>query len=309
MRKIISITVIGLLLLTVIFVFWEREKLSDGKLHIVFCDVGQGDAIYIKTPKGNDILIDGGPDDKVLGCLSSHMPFWDRDLEMVVLSHPQADHLTGLIPVVSRYTLRYFVTSPVGNTSLGYKKLIDLIANNGVRVKNVYTGEVIDFGDGTVFKIVWPEEKWAKRNLDLVSVGKKEFLSADGSGAVLGVTNLSGELNDFSTMILVQMREFDALLTGDGDEKIQDVVLADNGFTKIEVLKVPHHGSKTAMTDKFLQTISSSLAVISVGKGNKYGHPAKETIEKIQTVGIEIKRTDKDGEIEVVSDGEKWWER
>jgi competence protein ComEC len=105
------------------------------------------------------------------------------------------------------------------------------------------------------------------------------------------------------------MREFDALLTGDGDEKIQHVVLADNGFTKIEVLKVPHHGSKTAMTDKFLQTISSSLAVISVGKGNKYGHPAKETIEKIQTVGIEIKRTDKDGEIEVVSDGEKWWER
>lgn len=306
MKKIVSSTLISLILLGGVFVVGEKQKLADGKLHIVFCDVGQGDAIYIKTPKGNDILVDGGPDEKVLGCLSSHMPFWDRNLEMVVLSHPQADHLTGLISVASRYGLSYFVTSPVGNTTLGYKKLVDLIKNNNVRVKNVYTGEIIDFGDGVVFKVVWPEEKWAKSKVDLASGQNFESLLQGINGAVLGAETIDKELNDFSTMILVQMNEFDALLSGDGDSRIDDMVLADNLFPKIEVLKVPHHGSKTAMTDKFLQTISPNLAVISVGKDNKYGHPRSETIEQIKIIGSKILRTDQSGEIEVVSDGKTW---
>lgn len=306
MKKIVSSTLIGLMLLGGVFVVGEKQKLADGKLHIVFCDVGQGDAIYIKTPKGNDILVDGGPDDTVLECLSSHMPFWDRNLEMVVLSHPQADHLTGLISVISRYSLSYFVTSPVGNTTLGYKKLVDLIKNDGIRVKNVYTGESIDFGDGVTFKVVWPEEKWAKSKVDLAS--GQDFWSKlqDTNGAILGATTFDKELNDFSTMILVQMGEFDTLLTGDGDSRISDMVLAGNSFPTIEVLKVPHHGSKTAMTEKFIQTIHPNLSVISVGKDNKYGHPRSETIEQIQNLGSKILRTDQKGEIEVVSDGKMW---
>ena len=306
MKKIVSSTLISLLLLGGVFVVGEKQKLPDGKLHIVFCNVGQGDAIYIKTPKGNDILVDGGPDDKVLGCLSSHMPFWDRDLEMVVLSHPQADHLTGLILVASRYSLSYFITSPAGNTTLGYKKLVDLIKNNGVRVKNVYTGEIIDFGDGVIFKVVWPEEKWAKSKVDLASGQNFGSLLQGINEEVLGAETIDKELNDFSTMILVQMNEFDVLLSGDGDSRIDDMVLADNLFPTIEVLKVPHHGSKTAMTEKFIQAIHPNLAVISVGKDNKYGHPVLSTLEQIQNTGTKILRTDQKGEIEVVSDGKGW---
>ncbi len=84
-------------------------SLPDGKLHLVFCDVGQGDAIYIKTPKGSDILVDGGPNEKVLDCLGRHLPFYDRDIELVVLTHPHADHFTGLISVLERYSVKKIV--------------------------------------------------------------------------------------------------------------------------------------------------------------------------------------------------------
>lgn len=306
MKKIVSSMLIGLILLGGVIVVSERQKLSDGKLHIVFCDVGQGDAIYIKTPKGSDILVDGGPDEKVLGCLFHHMPFWDRNIEMMVLSHPQADHLTGLISVASRYSLSYFVTSPAGNVSLGYKKLVDLIKNNGVRVKNVYTGEVIDFGDGVSFRVVWPEKEWTKRQVDLASGINGGIGEIGDAGGILGASTIDKELNDFSTMILVQMGEFDTLLSGDGDSRIESMVLADNLFPSIEVLKVPHHGSKTAMTEKFIQTIHPSLSVISVGKDNKYGHPVDSTIKQIQNMGSQILRTDQKGEIVITSDGKEW---
>src|SRR3972149_6329793 len=100
---------IGFILLTSYFF-----SLPDGKLHIIFCDVGQGDAAYIRTPNNQDMLIDGGPDDKVLSCLGRHMPFYDRTIDVVVLTHPQKDHLQGLISVVERYTVKYFVMGVEG---------------------------------------------------------------------------------------------------------------------------------------------------------------------------------------------------
>lgn len=260
------------LLLATLFSF------PDGKLHLVFCDVGQGDAIYVRTARGEDILIDGGPNEKVLSCLGKHMPFYDRSIELMILSHPQADHLNGLISVLERYNVNYFVSSGASNETEGYKRLKELIKSKNIQKKNESLGGKIIF-DGLTLVTLWPDEK------------------------VLGAATGKSEVNDLSLVLKLSYGNFDVLLTGDAGQDIQDGIV-DIG--PVEVLKVPHHGSKTGLLTSFLERISPRLAVISVGK-NSYGHPAEEVIEKLSNLGIKTLRTDQNGEIEIVSDGEKWW--
>ena len=109
MKRYLSLVLLSLFFLGGIF-FYQSAKINDGKLHLIVCDVGQGDAIYLKTPSGKDILVDGGPNDSVLNCLNNNMPFWDRTLDLVVLTHPDADHISGLVSVLERYTVLHFVT-------------------------------------------------------------------------------------------------------------------------------------------------------------------------------------------------------
>src|SRR5574341_1833681 len=111
-----------------VLLFSFIATLPDGKLHLVFCDVGQGDAAYVRFPDGRDMVVDGGPNDKVLGCLGNHMPFWDRHIKIVVMTHPQKDHMQGLISVLDRYRVDYFVRSDVANDTEGYKKLMEVVA-------------------------------------------------------------------------------------------------------------------------------------------------------------------------------------
>lgn len=139
--------------------------LPDGKLRLVFCDVGQGDGVYIDLPDGSDVLIDGGPNQKILDCLGKNMPFWDRKLEIVILTHPQADHLEGLVDAVGRYEVDYFVASPVGNKTKGFEKLTDLIKSKDIRVKNVYAGEVIKAG-GIQFRVLWPSREFVTSKVE-----------------------------------------------------------------------------------------------------------------------------------------------
>ena len=117
MKKVFAIGIVAFVSLGV-FSFYQWFKFFDGKLHIVFCDVGQGDAIYIRTPKAFDILVDGGPDDSILSCLSNHMPFWDRKIDLVILTHPHADHLNGLIPLLQNSQGRSFATESLTNYTL-----------------------------------------------------------------------------------------------------------------------------------------------------------------------------------------------
>ncbi len=279
------------LLLTVLIALLFLTSQSDNKLHIYFCDVGQGDAIYIRFPNNQDMLIDGGPNNKVLSCLSDHMPFYDREIDLVMLTHPQADHLNGLIYVIERYKVSYFVTSPVGNSTEGYSKLTELLKNKNIEVKNLYTGSEVNFGS-VVFKSIWPEKSWVLANL------------ISNNGNVLGVTSKDPNLNDFSEMGILSYGSFDLLFTGDGDQRIQDDILKIyNNQKDIEVMKVPHHGSKTGLLEEFLQAFKPEMAIISVGKNNRFGHPSDEIIQKLSKYVKTIKRTDVDGTIEVVSDG------
>ena len=281
---------------------WQWQGFSDGRLHLIFCDVGQGDGILIR--KNNfEILIDGGPDNKILSCLSENMAFWDQEIEVVVLTHPEADHLSGLIPVLERYQVNNFISSPVGNTSAGFQKLKDLIEEKQILIKNLYTGGKISF-EGIELFALWPERSWLLSKLDSLESAAPAFAKASAGKAGLGAQT-SNNRNDFSFVFHLKYGQFDALLTGDADERVQDEIMEVSVVPKVEVFKVPHHGSKTGMIDEYLEAADPELAVVSVGK-NRWGHPTKEILEKLSSRTIKLLRTDQDGEVEIISDGESW---
>ncbi|MCX6794173.1 MAG: hypothetical protein NTY06_03665 [Candidatus Gottesmanbacteria bacterium] len=266
------------------------SSLPDGKLHMFFCNVGQGDAVYIRFPDGRDMLIDGGPNDTVLQCLGRHMPFWDREINLVVNSHPQNDHIKGLISVLDRYKVDYVVRSDIASSSDVYAQFVSVIKTHHVPVRMVIRGERIAIGL-TSLSIIWPSQSQIAR-------------MQPGTN-VLGASTDAG-LNDGSLVFLLRYGSFDALFPGDADSHVEgqydEDVLADG---QVELLKVPHHGSKTGMTQAFVDWVKPALAVISVGK-NSYGHPSAEAIDMLRLANSVIHRTDQEGDIEIVSDGKEW---
>ena len=284
-------SLIGALVWLAVFSF------PDNRLHLVFCDVGQGDAVLIS--KGfEQILIDGGPNDKVLQCLSNNMPFFDKTIEIVALTHPEADHLTGLISVLDKYRVDWFLAGPVGNESAVYQSLsTKLQGNKALKIKifNPYQGEKIKLGE-VELDTLWPEETWvrARVNYETASVNY-------GEGVVLGARTIHTKLNDFSLVFLLGYKDKKVLLMGDADSRVQDKILQaisnwQLAIEGIEILKFPHHGSKTGMTEDFLQQIKPREAVISVGK-NSFGHPTAEALDLLSRNGVKVRRTDLEGEI------------
>lgn len=288
----------------VVFLFTQ----PDGKLHVVFCNVGQGDAAYIRTPLGAQMVIDGGPDNSVLSCLGRHMPFWDRSIDVVMMTHPQKDHMYGLVALLQRYSVGYMIAGVEGGSILEYQQLLHTIADRHIFVKQVYEGDRFILG-GIQARVIWPRQSWLE---GLLADGELALPSGSGTvlsegPAVLGYQT-QRDLNDFCYYLQLTYGSFDALFTGDGDERIQPEILADHDLEPVEVLKVPHHGSRTGMLPEFLDRVHPDLAVISVGR-NTYGHPAPETIKALSDRHVKILRTDKEGDVEVVSDGTKWWIR
>jgi competence protein ComEC len=277
----------GLVLL--ISFIWTQP---DGRLHVVFCNVGQGDAIYIRFADGRDMLIDGGPNDKVLGCLGRHMPFWDRKINIVALSHPEKDHLTGLISVFNRYTVDYYIRSDVAAGTEGFFRLMDIVKEKRIDTRFMIAGDSVTIGD-TFLTVMWPSR-------EQVAYGKP----SDGERNVLGTTL---HLNDFSLVLAIRYGIFDVLLTGDADSRVEAKYDKLQAFIDpVEILKVPHHGSKTGMTSEFVEWVHPAVSVISVGK-NTYGHPSGEIIDLLKQIGSTVLRTDERGDIEIVSDGKTWY--
>ena len=272
--------------------------LPDGKMHVVFCDVGQGDGAYIRFPDGRDMVIDGGPDNSILQCLGRHMPFWDRHIDLLVMTHPQKDHMQGLIDVVGRFSVEYFLRSDTVNNTEGYKKLTALLARNNVIQRFVTQDDRISVGPASL-SVLWPSKEQITKGTTTASIA-----DSTQESRVLGAKSI--EMNDFSVVLELQYGSFSTIFTGDADSHVQ------NSFTgsklsdaDVEVLKVPHHGSKTGMTRDFIDWISPKLAVVSVGK-NSYGHPTQEAQDMLNSVGSRILRTDQHGDIEVITDGIQW---
>ncbi len=256
----------------------------DGKLHVIFCDVGQGDGILIKTPGQQTILVDGGPDAKILSCLGSKLPFWQREIDLLILTHPEADHMVGQIEVLRRYKVNMILNTGATNNTPEYQAYLHEIELKKVAHQTIKRGQQINLGKGVGMSVLWPTDN------------------------VINVPTM----NETSLVLRLYFGQFCVFLTGDAPEVVQQdlVNFNDPDLEKTcSVFKVAHHGSKTGTSEKLLEQIKPKLAVISVGKYNKFGNPTPQTIEKLSKAGISIKRTDRDGAIEVVSDGKSWYTR
>ncbi len=284
MQKVFFISLFFVVVLVGII---ARDYISffDKRLHMTFCDVGQGDAIFVRTPGGKNILIDGGPDKSILSCLSDHMPFWERKIDMVILTHPHDDHFSGIYYLVDRYITSSFVTEKLSNPTIGFKSMMDAIIRKKVPIRYVVAGDRFIIGDGVAITVIGPSEEYLLRTSPGGSIGEsKEFASV---------------------ITYISYGDFDALLTGDSQ---QTGLLDAKKYVKksLEIFQLPHHGSKTGIDEDMIRLLRPKAGIVSVGKNN-YGHPNPGLIRLFEREGIIVKRTDKDGNIEIVTDGKTWF--
>ncbi len=267
------------------------------KAKMVVCDVGQGDAILIIKGR-NQVLVDGGPSgEKVLACLGEHVPFWDRTIELIVLSNTDYDHLNGLSSVVERYEVIQFVTSDGVHSSDSLSKLIDRLDLSRIKVVAVERGDVIKVGQGDtmsqlIFEVLWPPMT-NQQNVAIFS-GQMDKLHRE---QILGASAKRGDLNERSVVLYLLEGGVKVLLNADSGDQTEKELIKLGNLPDIDILKVGHHGSKYASTTEYLDKIKPELAVISVGAKNSYGHPTNETLDRLQQIGAQIQRTDQEGTI------------
>lgn len=282
MKKIYIIFFAGFLLALNIFCWKEVFVLtSDNDLKVKFFDVGQGDSAFIETPGLHQILIDGGPTSAVLAKLAENMPFWDRTIDLIILTHPEKDHMQGLIYVLKRYKADYILWTGIKKTSAEYNAWTDVLLKQekmGAKIISAELGQKIKIGE-VVIDILHPLE------------------------------NLSGKepknTNDTSVVSHFIFGENSFLFTGDISSSVEKELANSHELAnlKSDVLKVAHHGSKYSTSDLFLENVLPKIAVISDGKGNSYGHPTPEVLQRLADFGIQALRTDQKGDITILSDG------
>lgn len=270
----------GSLLLLFLVGGWSLTQ-PDGRLHVTFLDVGQGDAIFIQTPSGRQVLVDGGNFPSVLNDqLSRQMPFWDREIDLLVATHPDADHVTGLTGVFERYRVGRLLTNGQGfNESPIYDAVLLAAEARGTPVQRAQAGQVIEIGDGVRLEALHPGEI------------------------------LTDDRNENSVVLRLVYGDFSLLLTGDADEASERVMLGNGRSLHALVLKAGHHGSNTSTSAPFLEAVRPQIVIISAGKDNQFGHPNEEVLERITAVGAIPLRTDELGAIEVITDGQQMWWR
>lgn len=280
--KILAVVAFILLGLGTITIF-QLQNLD--KTRLIFCDVGQGDAILI-TSGTRQILVDGGPGNKILDCLGAKMPFWDREIEMVVLTHPQQDHMEGLLGVLTRYEIATVVTTNVANETQLFGEWQKALASEGARIyePDVDDQFVVDAARGETLSVLWP------------SSTKVTEWQADAPS----------DLNETSIVMRLDTGNSSAnrcvYLTGDLPKEIL-VGLIDR---QCEILKISHHGSRTGTDKEILEKAKPRVAVIQVGRNNRFGHPHKEVLDQLVSQDIDILRNDTDGTVEIESDGKSF---
>lgn len=246
-------------------------------LKVSFLNVGQGDAILIESPTKTQVLIDGGRDRSVLRELGKRMSPLDRSIDMVVETHPDADHIGGLSGVLKNYTVSYVLSSKVESDTNTVLALADAVANEkGVVEVTARRGQRIDIGGGAYLLVLFPDRE----------VGDLET----NTGSVVM------QLVYGSTKIM---------LTGDAPSSVEEwLVRLDGEDLESAVLKAGHHGSRTSTSDAWLAMVNPAHVVISAGKDNSYGHPHKEVLERIEISGADTLST-VTGAVRLESDGKE----
>lgn len=253
---------------------------------ITFLDVGQGDAILVQTPSGRNVLIDGGPDpDAIVGALGRRLPFWQRRLDLVVLTHPHDDHLVGLTEVLTRYEVAQVLEPELVHTTAAVSLWEARLRERSTPRTLARAGQVIDLGDRLALEVLHPMEP-----ARVPSVGARTDPSEGVKDAV----------NARSVVLRLKNGEQAVLLMGDAGAEVQRALLARTMVEPAAVLKVPHHGAADALDPGFLDRCSPRIAVISVGQRNRSGHPSPRTLGLLE--GVSVYRTDVSGSVEVALD-------
>ncbi|HVU06560.1 MAG TPA: ComEC/Rec2 family competence protein [Candidatus Paceibacterota bacterium] len=260
-----------------------RAFVEDGLLHVYFLDIGQGDAIYVRAPDGSDMLVDSGPSAEVLReKLSDVMPPGDRKIDVVVETHPDADHISGFPDILEDFEVGSFLEPGIGSKNSIDDEIKKLVSEKGIRDIRARRGESYKIGPDVSFRILFPDED---------------------------VSNYK-DTNEASIVAEVVYASTTVLLTGDSPKKIENHLMKlDAAGLRSDILKLGHHGSRTSSGKAFVQAVSPAYAIVSAGEGNRYGHPHKEVLDILRSLHIPVLRTDREGTIEFVSDGKRVWRK
>jgi len=266
-RRIFSPLLIIILLISFLAIWASVFKPENSYLEVSFLDVGQGDSTLIEFPDGKSALVDGGPDKKVLEALGRNLPFYRKKIDIIFLSHPDADHAAGIIHVLNRYEVGRIVLTNSFHDTPEYKKLLSLIKEKNIPTTEGMRGAEFDFSRGNKIKVLYPENLSSKNN------------------------------NDNSEVLLLSSPKSKVLFTGDIEKGAASGLLNLEPELKVDVLKVPHHGSRTGMVEELYMRTFPKYSIISCGEGNRYGHPHAEVTKFLEKNNLRYLRTDKEGDI------------
>lgn len=270
-----GLTVVVIILL--VRLYWQEYHKNN--LEVIFMDVGQGDSVLIKTKNNQQILIDGGNSNIVMDRLGRNLDFYDQDLDMIIATHPDADHITGLANVVDRYNVKLFLEPNSRHNTAIYTALKKSLAQKKVLIRAVESRQQYDLGNNVTLDILYPNTGFVDQELidtNITSI----------------VVKLSDGLVDY-------------LLTGDAPIAVEESLVKNYGqYLDAEILKIGHHGSRTATSPFFLKAVSPEVAIIQVGVNNRYGHPSQSVLDNLMELGIPVLRNDQSGDIKIVSNGE-----
>ena len=273
MSKIIKISlVIFLIIIILLFSLYNKNYLQ---LH--FLDVGQGDAILIRTPQGQNILIDGGADNLLLHRLGESMPWWDGTVDYLVISHYHADHMMSLMELLNKYKVKNILVTAHQPDDFLFSVWQDALAQHSLQATIVFAGQT-----------------WK--------------LAEDLSMQVFSADSHHEDYNDNSLVLKLNYKEVSILLTGDLPSTEEVNVLKNNFDLRSEILKVGHHGSKYSSAIEFLQAIQPEICIIQSGLDNRFGHPHQEALSRLGELDCQILDNQQQGTIRIFSDGHDLWQ-
>jgi competence protein ComEC len=278
MRKKITKLIIGLGILSLVLIS-VNIFVPNNQYRVIFCDVGQGDAILITAPNNIQVLIDGGPDQRILEKLGKYMPYNDRTIEAVMVTHPHADHLAGLLEVAKRYRIGQVIETDMPDNDQLVIAWEEILNQHSINVVRGQTGQSWSFDEYLSMTIIYASDQLA----DTVK-----------------------DLNELSLVSLIDIKGRHFLMTGDMNLSMEESIMVGGQIPEVNVLKIAHHGSHFASGLEWLEKIKPNLAVISVGQPNRYGHPAPEVITRLMQQNILYWRTDHSGDIRMILKNEEW---
>ncbi len=282
----------------------------DKYTHIIFCDVGQGDAILI-THNNKQILIDGGPDEKVLSCLEDNMPFWDKSIDFLIISHMDQDHIGGLPSVLSRYSADIILMNPSTKRTAGFEALETAVSREiaqsmgATKIISSYIGQQFEIDDLARFIVISPQVEYLPINTD--EIGETETILSAQNDLFTPIINNNMSENDLSIGIFITIGDIKILLTGDMEEEGELAVITSGMTEPANIIKAGHHGSKSSSSRQFISILRPEVSVISSGENNQYNHPSPRVIDIFREFEANIYRTDSQETVEFITNGVRYW--